>query len=497
MKKYIKKHPNIIIFSILCIISSIIYIRFILGHYATDTYNIINVGYATYIKNWYLIDGRIFSAIFLFIAKILNLSTQYVNAISIILAIIITNIAVIELLKWSKKYIVCEKTNSKIILILICYIIIWNFMYIENMYFLESCVMALSVLFYILSSKELVEKQKNYLLKSTIYTILGVISYQGTIGFIFLLTTLMTFIKNPKDYKSNICDIIKSGITAVIAVSIDMCIVKEFEKIIGITQTRLGEISNITINIKIIYLETINILKETCNLYPHYLLIILTSITLILLTINQIINKKEKTIILKSLIIIIVAILSSSVTFIISMTSFYTGRLRFCIGSMLGILVLYIAAKTNIFNLSKENIISRLIKIVFLIYFSTTIISNILNIYEHKQVNKLEKTECEEISKNIEKYEKETNNKIEKIQIILITDEPQKTYYTQSHVKNVLTYSGIRSNWSAVGCINFYTKKNLKETNIKIPKEELEEINKNTDLQICIGDTLYVKCYMY
>ena len=30
MKKYIKKHPNIIIFSILCIISSIIYIRFIL-----------------------------------------------------------------------------------------------------------------------------------------------------------------------------------------------------------------------------------------------------------------------------------------------------------------------------------------------------------------------------------------------------------------------------------------------------------------------------------
>ena len=167
------------------------------------------------------------------------------------------------------------------------------------------------------------------------------------------------------------------------------------------------------------------------------------------------------------------------------------------IGSMLGILFLYIAAKTNIFNLSKENIISRLIKIVFLIYFSTTIISNILNIYEHKQVNKLEKTECEEISKNIEKYEKETNNKIEKIQIILITDEPQKTYYTQSHVKNVLTYSGIRSNWSAVGCINFYTKKNLKETNIKIPKEELEEINKNTDLQICIGDTLYVKCYMY
>ena len=56
MKKYIKKHPNIIIFSILCIISSIIYIRFILGHYATDTYNIINVCYAKYIKNWYLID---------------------------------------------------------------------------------------------------------------------------------------------------------------------------------------------------------------------------------------------------------------------------------------------------------------------------------------------------------------------------------------------------------------------------------------------------------
>ena len=90
IKEWCKNHPNRITFIVLCIFSSIIYMQFILGHYATDTYTISEVGYDTYIKSWYLTDGRIFSALFLFIIKIFNISIEWANTISILIAIVLS-----------------------------------------------------------------------------------------------------------------------------------------------------------------------------------------------------------------------------------------------------------------------------------------------------------------------------------------------------------------------------------------------------------------------
>ena len=210
LKKWCKNNYNKVLFVSLCVFSSIVYIQFIIGHYATDTYNIAYVGYDTYMKNWYLTDGRIFSAMFLFIMKIFNLSVENANTISLLFAIVITNISVMKIFNWTEKYVQIKNIKEKIILLIICYVIFWNFTYIENMYFLESSIMALSVLFYTMSAISLVEKNKYSFLKALMFAILGIISYQGTIGFLFILTALLTFIKNPKNYKANIVDIVKS-----------------------------------------------------------------------------------------------------------------------------------------------------------------------------------------------------------------------------------------------------------------------------------------------
>ena len=45
LKKYVEQNKmNIIIFIIILIITCIIFIPFLIGHYATDTYNIYNLG---------------------------------------------------------------------------------------------------------------------------------------------------------------------------------------------------------------------------------------------------------------------------------------------------------------------------------------------------------------------------------------------------------------------------------------------------------------------
>ena len=105
LKKWCKNNYNKVLFVSLCVFSSIVYIQFIIGHYATDTYNIAYLGYDTYMKNWYLTDGRIFSAIFLFIMKIFKLSVESANTISLLFAIVINDISVMKRFNCIDKYV--------------------------------------------------------------------------------------------------------------------------------------------------------------------------------------------------------------------------------------------------------------------------------------------------------------------------------------------------------------------------------------------------------
>ena len=62
MKKLTKN--DIEIFITIFLITLVIFIPFLIMHYATDTYNIINIGYKDYAINFSLIDGRLLAFIF-------------------------------------------------------------------------------------------------------------------------------------------------------------------------------------------------------------------------------------------------------------------------------------------------------------------------------------------------------------------------------------------------------------------------------------------------
>ena len=167
IKRYLEKNKtNILEFVIILAITLIIFIPFLIGHYATDTYNIANIGYKNYAINWSLNDGRIFMAIIGLIADKINISIETYVFVTLFSALIISCISVCVLKKVIEKYKKPKNILQNIILVSISYVTIFNFMYLEDMYFVESVVMATSVLLYEIAADILITKNKNYIIKS-------------------------------------------------------------------------------------------------------------------------------------------------------------------------------------------------------------------------------------------------------------------------------------------------------------------------------------------
>ena len=255
MKK-INKNDIILLISLFTI-TCLIFIPFLTGHYATDTYNISNVGYENYAIKWSLKDGRIIMALIGLIANKIHISIELYVFITLVIALLISNITVITLSKIIKKYKQPTDIFQKIILISICYITIFNFMYLEDMYFVESIVMSLSILLYLKSADIIVERKKHYIIKSLILVSIGIISYQGTIGMYFSFIILFTILKN------------KNNIKPIVPISLNFIMVKMIINTNNINGIRFRENIEILNNIITILVTLPDILQETCNLFPR------------------------------------------------------------------------------------------------------------------------------------------------------------------------------------------------------------------------------------
>ena len=110
---------------------------------------------------------------------------------------------------------------------------------------------------------------------------------------------------------------------------------------------------------------------------------------------------------------------------------------------------------------------------------------------EHKQVNKYEKQEVEEIQEYIE------NKEVNKIAILVIKGKSNKTYFEEINSQSVITYNALRCDWAAEGLVNFYIENNLQRINLT--KEQLEKYSKIKDDKgyEIVDDILVLETYMY
>lgn len=456
------------------------YINWVTMHYASDTYNIMNVGYEQYALRWSLKDGRLFMAIITYIASKVNMPINLFVIGNLIVGIFISCLCVIKI-----KNIVLENKEKNlkdtIIVTAIAFFTIFNFMYIENMYFVESSVMAISLLCFIYSANNLVEKNK--IILPTILAIIGITAYQGTIGFLMAFTFLITLIKDKKDTKTIIIDFLKATAITVIAIIFNMLLVKVIGNITGQVQNRVGSVSQIFSNIIYIIHNYLTILKDSCGLFPKYLFLIFIAIIFIISIIYDIKNKTNNTI--KIFFITVITIASGFLVSVGTLSSFYTGRLRFCIGAVIGFLLIYMFVKMK--NKNMKIILTTMI----IIYGIANIWDCLYITNEHKQVNKYEKQEVEEIQEYIE------NKEVNKIAILVIKGKSNKTYFEEINSQSVITYNALRCDWAAEGLVNFYIENNLQRINLT--KEQLEKYSKIKDDKgyEIVDDILVLETYMY
>ena len=100
IKNYLKQNKvNIIIFVIIFTITCVIFFPFLMGHYATDTYDLNNVGYGKYAKENFFCGGRIFSGICAIISNGIRIPIKLSVEIMLLMALIISNLAVIIIKK--------------------------------------------------------------------------------------------------------------------------------------------------------------------------------------------------------------------------------------------------------------------------------------------------------------------------------------------------------------------------------------------------------------
>ena len=497
-----KRQKDFLIFLGLFVLAILMYINWITMHYASDTYNIMNVGYETYATNWSLKDGRLIMYLITMICAKLNVSIELYVIGTLVGALLISVGCVIKLKNIILKN---DKLNLKkeILLTIASFFTIFNFMYIENMYFVEAIVMALSLLAFIYSADFIVNKKgiRNKSIALTL-AIIGVIAYQGTAGFLIVVTFVLSLLKNKVELKGSkesiktnvrqiFIDIFVAGVCALIGICINMLIVNIIGNVIGQEQTRVGSIANIFTNLQYIISNFSSILKDNVGLFPTNLLYIFLIIILICSLAYDIKTKSTNFLTLKELSIIIVSIICGFVVSLGTLSSFYTGRLHYTIGSMLGFVLICLIIE------NEDEIFRRIFALILIIYSFISIYNCIIVTYEHKLVNSYEQEEVQLLDNYIKNYESIANIRVKNIATYTIKGQALKTYFGNISRKSVATYNAVRCDWAVAGVINFYTKRDLESVNLTkdLLTEYLNQENENG--YGIVDNTLVIECYMY
>lgn len=448
-----EKKRNLIIYLILILITIIMCFPYLTEHYSSDDYTIIGYGYYKYGIEKFLNDGRVFSGVITLLAGYWNLPIKVFIQGLFYIGILISCLCVIKIKNIITK-IKPEKNLKETVLVLgISYCIIFNFMYLENMYFAEIPIMALGILLFIKSSEKLVESKY---LKSLAYLIIGELCYQGTINFFITFTFLLLIIKNKGIDKEVIKKVIISGLFCLISVGINLIQIKICGKIFGLEQSRLGGIQKIPGNIIYIMLHIGNVLTDTCDFFPKYGFLIFLLILYITTFIYDLVKIKEYSNSFNLLLISIVAIFSSVAINIVSLSSFGLGRMVFSIGALIGLIFMYLYCSTNIFGESK------IFKYFLLFALSIYIVMNFLNytlqMYCNKKANEMDKEEALQVNEYILEYEK--NNNIE-VKNIAFTYDKNITWNYNLFFDTSYTSRALMIWWCNIDALNYYTGRKL------------------------------------
>lgn len=494
------KKKNILIFAILFLITNLIFLPWLInGHMSTDSYKIFDMGYQEYNKNFFLLDGRFMSAGLTYLMDVFNVPILVYSSISLEIAILISCISVMVLANTITKRKRPKSLWSEMIVFIASYYTIFNFLYIENLHFVECGSMVLSLLLFIFAARQIVEKDKTWMLKAFIQLCIGLICYQGTIS-MFVLSLLVFSICKGNSAKQIVKDFLQGMLIALAGILVNQLSIKVVERVLDLQQGRDINLTTIGNNITYNFSEIFIVLKYTGHLIPPYSFLIILSIIELLMILKIVKQNKEKqedknvNIILQQFAIIGVGIAAGFIVSVLNTSGFWAGRARFSLGALIGFLWLHLWIKTNFTD--KKDCLNILLTICLLTYGLMNSFHYITAVIDHTKLNKLDKEMAITIQKDVAIYEQENHVEITKAAIVVKENESLKSFYPQLRCYgNIMMSRGINSQWSAAGCYNYYT-------NSKLSTYEPTEVEKQKYLEqneeyLCIDDTLYVTAYIH
>lgn len=479
----IQKHINKICFIFLNILVFVIFLPWLKGHYATDSYNIINVGYEYYSIHNSLVDGRVFMFLIMQLAETININFELLHFILLFLALLVSNVSVVLIKNIITDHIEIKNVKTEIFSYIVAYTFIYNFMYIENLYFLECFVMSIGILLNIIAAKIFAKKGQLYLAKTALFALLSIFCYQGTISsFIAFLILLEALKKQPlKSFIKNVAlGIIITGVACIC----NFAFVKIISNYLDLQQIRLN--NSIIQNILYILQSKLQVLIHLSNEYFYGLFLpaLILLITLFANVFNFKDNKQKYVIFF--IFLILGTIFCTDLPYTISLTAFCAARTRFAIGALFSMIVIYIFTNSNKLEKGIKKTTNYFLAGFVIIYFVLNILNYVEIIYSSKMVNKCEKEYVLNIAKYINNYEKENNTIIEKIQLVYSPDA-NNAFFPNCVQRNYVAWNACSCLWSAVGTINYYSNRNLIPVSSNYIEIKMDEMYKITD------DVLYVK----
>ena len=373
-------------------------------NYCSDIYNVMDVGYSEYAKEWFAPAGRTIGMCVLFLFEKLQIPIQMYISIMKILAVIIATYTIYIFYNMILEVIQCkdEKDNAKKKYIFIATIITFlNMASYQYFYYAESAVMWMGVLFTVLAVKSVItEKKKCKYLKAFILLFIAMNCYQSTILFFIPATLLFLGMKKDKLIKI-IAEIIKLSILVGICLLLGYFIIQSLTEYFEIVPFRNNEIAIKKESIVTILKYLIMQNHDEIGYNFSYLIINVFSIVIILILKKKFIKKEKK---IAVLIIIFIIMSSFMQTWgIVSLVDYYfADRIQFAYLSTIGLSFLFFMMYTNILDSKYFKKIFCTFLTIFLIYMIAK--SNYISILNREVRNK-DDLEGKKIAEIIERYE--------------------------------------------------------------------------------------------
>ena len=501
MLKKLKKIEKIEL--LLITLATIIFCNnFLQMHFSSDTYVLYSLGYMEYPSKYFLLDGRIVSAIVCYIAGFLKIPIPvYIVGMDFI-GMIFLSVSIFLMSNVWKKIIEPKDIFSEILIILTSYVLVLNQFTLEYLLFPESAVMCLGMLFLIIAIKFVYEKPKHKYLKIFVCLLVTGLCYQGELNIFPILVILVCFVKQIKEnreikefLKDFFIEMLKLAIIVISTLVITLIVIKIGKVYFNDTTDRMIRL----INFKSIKYRAITVSKymnelwnDCMHMLPKHSNTIMIIVTIILLFTM----KAKKQTILNYVLLLIISIVMCVCPMFIFNTG-VCGRVNIPLMMVWGISLIFLLMVST---QSNKKIYKDIVSLITIVLFSINAIFIIQNLTEHIAANRVDENDGKTIKYLLEKYEKENNVNVTKFGYLY--DYNPQQYAVGIRPMQSMTERKFACSWSILYAMNYYCEREFKlvydmpNTPKKGEYEELIDYTEFLEEQLIFeGDAVYLIIY--